>query len=112
MAASKNKWQLRSPLSEPSRKPDREPTGESPFQPNPRKPLWQPRFGLGSMMLILLVAAMTAAIGRQLIQAVVSGTSSRVIFVMFVLVLPVILLIVMNLLRLGSNWFRRQPRRK
>ena len=30
----------------------------------PQKPPWQPRFGLGSLMLVILVCAMTAAAGK------------------------------------------------
>ncbi|MCP4189343.1 MAG: hypothetical protein GY768_01810 [Planctomycetaceae bacterium] len=64
------------------------------------------------MMLILLVAAMTAAIGRQLILAVATGTSTRAIFLLFVLVIPVLLLIAMNLIRLGSSWLQNKQSRK
>ena len=76
-----------------------------------QKPPWQPRFGLGSLMLVILVCAMTAAAGRYLIQALSSGTSSRVVFVFFVLVLPMFLLVVLNVVRLAVTWMHR-PRRK
>ena len=55
---------------------------------------------------------MTAAIGRQLILAVATGTSTRAIFLLFVLVIPVLLLIAMNLIRLGSSWLQNKQSRK
>ena len=79
-------------------------------QPSPAPP-WQPRFGLGSMMLVILVCAVTAAAGRYLIQAMQTGTSSRAIFVMFVLVAPMFLLVTLSAFRLITGWLQRFRRR-
>ena len=117
MIASKDKWRLKSPLSAPEDQgePDkvsvsrtRDPQSTLPV----RRATWQPRFGLGTMMLVLLVCAMTAAGGRYLLLALSAGASSRAIFVIFVLVVPVVLLIVMNLVRLVAVWFETKQRQK
>lgn len=77
-----------------------------------QKPPWQPRFGLGSLMLVILVCSMTAAAGRYLILALTSGTSSRVMFVFFVLVLPIFLMLVLNGIRIGVSWMHRARRKR
>ncbi len=71
---------------------------------------WQPRFGLGSLMLVLLVCCMVAAAARFLVQALVIGTSVRAVFVIVVLVLPVLLLMVVNGLRSTILWLQRRKK--
>ena len=72
---------------------------------------WQPRFGLGSLMLFLLVCAMTAAGGRYLVRALHSGTSGRAIFLIMILALPVLLVSVVSGLRLALIWATRTRRK-
>ena len=68
---------------------------------------WQPRFGLGSLMLVILVCCMVAAAGRYLVQALSEGTSARAVFVIFVLTVPVLLLVCVNVVRLAVAWLQR-----
>jgi hypothetical protein len=49
---------------------------------------------------------MVAAAGRHLVLALRSGTSARAVFVVFVLVVPMVLLLVVNALRLAVEWLR------
>ena len=67
---------------------------------------WQPRFGLGSLMLAILVCCMVATAGRYLVQALSAGTPSRAVFVIFVLTLPVLLLVCVNAIRLTVDWLQ------
>jgi hypothetical protein len=64
-------------------------------------------------MLVALVCCVTAAGGRYLIQGLAGDTAGRASFVIAVLVLPMLLLIAVNLVRLtvGAWHRRRSPRR-
>lgn len=58
---------------------------------------WRPRFTLGTMMLVFLVASMTAVGGRFLQQAMAAPqTTGRAFFVMSILMLPMIALFIAN----------------
>ena len=67
-------------------------------------PRW--RFGLFSLMLAMLVFAVVAAAGNQLLHAVDQGTSPRAVFVMFTLIAPVMLVTVVSLVRGLAVWIR------
>jgi len=71
---------------------------------------WRPRFSLTSLMLVSLVCCMTAAAARYLVQGLAAGASGRAYFVISVLVLPMLLLIGANLMRLAVG--RRQARQR
>ena len=59
-----------------------------------------PQFGLGTLMLIMLVCAMTAAAGSYVVRAMSAGTSAKAFFVIFTLVMPVLLVVALNVTRL------------
>ncbi len=68
-----------------------------------------PRFTLTTMMLILLVSAMTAAGFRYMVMGLASNqTSGRAIFVISVLMLPMAVMMVANLFRLSLLWAKRR----
>lgn len=69
---------------------------------------WQPRFGLGSLLLVLLVCAVTAAGGRYLLQTLQQGQALRARFVLFVIALPVLFLVVVSGLRLAIVGLNRR----
>ena len=60
---------------------------------------WQPRFGLGSMLLVMLVFAVMAAAGSYFVRALDGQREFRPTFIIFTLVAPVALLVVLSFLR-------------
>lgn len=74
----------------------------------PRANLWQPRFGLASLMLFILVCCMMAAAGRHLVAGLSASKSARAVFVIFVLTLPVLLLIALNAFHQLTSWLRHR----
>ena len=61
-------------------------------------------------MLVLLVCCMVAAAGRYLVQALSAGTNARAVFVIFVLILPVLLLVCANAVRMTVDWLQQRRR--
>ncbi len=61
-------------------------------------------------MLVILVCCLAASAGRYLVQALSAGTSARALFLLFVLVLPVLLLLVVNGLRISMRYWQRSKR--
>ena len=110
MPASNDRWRLTNPLNDPTPSAaNRDPKNVDKPGPPSAPPPWQPRFGLKSIMLILVVTSVAATGGRLLIRGLNTDTSSRAIFVIFVLVVPVVLLILLNLCRLIiQQWERRK----
>ncbi len=70
-----------------------------------------PQFGLATLMLIMLVSAVTAAIGSYVVRAMSRGTSGKAFFVIFTLVMPVLLVVILNLARLVTIFLQRFKRR-
>ena len=78
---------------------------------NTRRP-WRPRFGLGALMLFMLVACVTAAAASYLVRAVRSGTSYKAVFIIFALAAPMLLMTLLSLGRLVLTWLDRHARRR
>jgi len=110
MPASNDRWRLTNPLKDPTPSTaDRDANKVDKPVPPAAPPPWQPRFGLKSIMLILVVTSVAASGGRLLIRGLNTDTTSRAVFVIFVLVVPVVLLILLNLCRLiMKQWERRK----
>ena len=109
MSASNDRWRLTNPLNDP--KPsaaERNPQNVDKPVPPSAPPPWQPRFGLKSIMLILVVTAVAATGGRLLVRGLNTDTTSRAVFVIFVLVVPVVLLVLLNLFRLAIQYWQRR----
>ena len=75
------------------------------------KPVWQPRFGLATMLMVMLVFCLMAAAGNYLRQAVLGGTSVVAFFVIFTLVAPILLLVMVSGIIQVLNWMKRKSRR-
>ena len=73
----------------------------------PRPAPWRPRYGLGVLMLMTLVCAVTASCGYYLVQAVQGGVAWRAVFVIFTLVAPVFLLSILSLGQTMLAWLGR-----
>ena len=70
-----------------------------------------PRFTLTTMMLILLVSAMTAAGFRYMAMGLATDRASgRAVFVISVLMLPMAVMMVANLFRLSILWAKRRKK--
>lgn len=96
---------------------DEEPIVVAEARPEPEQP-WRPRFGLGTLLLIMLICAVAAAGIRPLVQAFASDGNAaskpqgRAYFVIFMLVAPMILLVILSavrgIIKLSSKLNRRR----
>ena len=67
-----------------------------------------PRFGLFTLMLLMVVFCVMGAAGFYLMRSIQNGTSPRAVFVMFTLAAPGVLVIVMSMSRIVLRWFARR----
>ena len=74
------------------------------------RPRW-PQFRLATLMLLMLVCAMTAAAGSYVVRALSAGTSAKAFFVIFTLVMPVLLVVALNAARFFLSLLDRLNRR-
>ncbi len=66
-----------------------------------------PRFGLLSLMLLMLVFSVMGAAGYYLMRSVQYGTSPKAVFVLFTLAAPGLLVAVLSMARLAATWLSR-----
>jgi hypothetical protein len=66
--------------------------------PNVPRP-WQPRFGLGTMFMIMLIACVMAAAGFYLVKAIRGGASFGAISIVMAMAAPALLMVFVSLLR-------------
>ena len=71
-------------------------------------PPW--RYGLFSLMLAMLVFSVIGVAASQLMRAVRQGTSPKVVFVMFTLTAPIMLVTLISLARGIAVWVRGQAK--
>lgn len=80
--------------------------------PHHRKTRRIPRFRLASVLLVLLACGVTAAAALALGESITLGSaSSRAVFVIAVLLLPIVALIVANGFYFATQWSRRHHER-
>ena len=84
----------------------------APTDPDTTRPPWQPRFGLASMMLVMLVFCVMGSAGFYLVRAVRQGTSLKAVFIIFTLAAPMLLLVVLSTYRQVLTWIRQFDRRR
>jgi hypothetical protein len=77
----------------------------------PPHKVWQPKFGLATMMLVMLVFCVMAAAGSYLLRAVDAGTSPRAVFIIFTLAAPVLVVVALSAFRQCLRWLDRPGRR-
>ena len=77
--------------------------------PEPRRR--RPQFSLGGLLMLMLVCSVTAAAGSYLVRSLQRPAgSSRLVFVLFTLVSPVVLMIAVHLILQATRWLnRRRP---
>ena len=87
-------------------------TGAAPRPQSPRSEVprpWQPRFTIGTMLLVMVVFSVMAAAGSYLMRSLQQGThGSQLIFVLFTVASPVLLVVVVSLLWKITAWFSRR----
>ena len=69
---------------------------------------WRPRFGIRSMLLLMLIGNVLAAAMYYLARAGQSGGSSYVVFLVLILGGPPALLVVLSLFYRAINYWNRQ----
>ena len=72
---------------------------QEPIQDDDRSRPWQPRFGIGSLLLVMLVFSVMAAAGSYFARALDGQTGLRPTFIIFTLIAPVALLMVATIAR-------------
>ncbi len=58
---------------------------------------WQPRFGLGSLLLVTSVFSVMGAAGYYLVRALQQGRTAQLGFILFTIVVPPLLLVIVSL---------------
>lgn len=67
---------------------------------------WQPRFGIRSMLLMMVVFSVMAAAGSYLLRAIDLGQrEAQLGFILFTLTAPVILVVLLSLLQNLTTWW-------
>ncbi len=78
--------------------------------PQPKVPRpWQPRFGLGTVFMVMLIACVMAAAGFYLVKAIRSGASFGAVSIVIAMAAPALLMVFVSLLR---SLIRNMNRRK
>ncbi len=73
---------------------------------------WQPRFGIGGLMLVMLVCCVTAACGYYFMQFLRGGRQFQLVFILFTVAAPLLFVVAFSLARGVFGWLLRQGRRK
>jgi len=80
-------------------------TPTRPEGPRPRRV----QFGVASLLMVMVVCSVMAAAGYYFVRSLQkSGGVNRLIFILFTLVAPVVLMIVVSLLRQITAWLGRR----
>ncbi|NLF69839.1 MAG: hypothetical protein GX575_12385 [Candidatus Anammoximicrobium sp.] len=71
----------------------------------------RPQFGMGSLLMVMLVCSVMAAAGSYFVRSALKpGGASLLVFILFTLVTPVVLMIVVSLTRQIALWLSRRRR--
>ena len=83
-------------------------TGEEPK--SDKSPPWQPRFGLATLLIVMLICCIMAATAYYFVRAVRGGTGLHTMSVTIAMAAPVLLVVLFSLLKALIDWIRRGPR--
>ena len=74
---------------------------------------WRPRFGLGTLLLAMLVVSVVAAAGSYMVRAFATGTgrSAQLTFMLFTLAAPMLLMVVVSVAYQVFLWMERTKKR-
>ena len=74
-------------------------------EPGPSSRPWQPRFGIGTMLLLMLIVSVVGAAASYFVRAMQGGRSAQLAFVLFTLAAPLLLVVVVSI---AQSLFRRR----
>lgn len=67
------------------------------------------QFGVGSLLMVMVVCSVTAAAGYYFVRSLQKPAGpNRLIFILFTLVAPIVLMIVVSLVRQIALWLNRR----
>ncbi len=72
--------------------PDRHTTG-----PRVSPPPWQPRFGIGTLLLVMMIVSVMGAAASYFARALQGDRSAQVAFVLFTIAAPLLLVVIVSL---------------
>ena len=76
--------------------------------PNP-PPVWQPRFSIGMMLMIMLLFSVMAAAASYLVRGLRDGDrTAQLVFILMTLASPVLLMVLVSVARQIAKWTRRR----
>lgn len=82
-------------------------------QPQPPAPRQRLQFSIGGLLMLMVVCSVMATAGSYLVRSLQQGTgASRLVFILFTLVAPIVLLILVSLLRQAICWWQRRGNRR
>jgi len=79
-------------------------------QPKPDVPQpWRPRFGIGSLLMVMLVFSVTGAAGFYLVRSLGErDRSAHLTFILFTLAAPILLMVAVSIIRQIVVWLSRR----
>jgi hypothetical protein len=82
---------------------------ENDHQPKPDVPEpWRPRYGIGALLMVMLVFSVTGAAGYYLVQSLgEKDRSAHLTFILFTLAAPILLMVVVSVIRRIVVWLNR-----
>lgn len=79
------------------------PFEQSEPQQSPRP--WQPRFGIGTMLLLMLIVSVVGAAASYFVRAMHGGRSAQLAFILFTLAAPLLLVVIVSI---AQSLFKRR----
>ncbi|MBC8868560.1 MAG: hypothetical protein H8E44_04045 [Planctomycetes bacterium] len=83
---------------------------ENDHQPKPDVPEpWRPRFGVGALLMVMLVCSVTGAAGFYLVRSLEEkDRTAHLTFILFTLAAPILLMVVVSAIRRIVVWLSRR----
>jgi Na+/melibiose symporter-like transporter len=66
---------------------------------------WQPRFGIGTMLLIMLIVSVMGAAASYFVRAMQGGRAAQLAFILFTLAAPLLLVVLVSI---AQSLFKRR----
>jgi len=72
----------------------------------------RPQFSIGGLLMLMVVCGVMAAAGSYLVRSLQQPAgAARLVFILFTLIAPVVLLVTVSLIRNIAGWFGRRKGR-
>ena len=66
------------------------------------------RFGIGTILLVMVVVSVAAAAASYMVQSIDSPGWQRLVFILITLAAPVVLLVIVSIFHLATQWLNRR----